>query len=141
MTSAASRVVFVDVFAHPGAQSGEIRFCHEWRLQGDPHANRGDVRVPTGAGNTPIVFQLHDHTTQNVNFRRNGQNDAPMWVSQVSCPTTACSDGQFPAQQMQSQPRVLTVMDLNTQPGTFHYALRFTSSAGDQLYDPIIING
>jgi hypothetical protein len=123
---------------------GGVEFSHEWRWQNGHPGGNGDIEVPQRKKSepaTPIHFHLRDETQPNrgLDFA-----DDPIWVLRDSCPPDGqpCGDSEIPADEIQRSNNLLKVVDLNSEPCTLHYRLRFTDREGrPEAYDPAIKNG
>ena len=133
----------VDVFART-TPAGAVEFSHQWRWNNGTPGGNGDVEVPPrkkDEDGTPIHFHLRDQTQPNrgLDFA-----DDPIWVLRDSCPPDGqpCGDPEIPADKIERTPNLLKVVDLNSEPCTLHYRLRFTDRDGrPEAYDPAIKNG
>jgi hypothetical protein len=64
------------------------------------------------------------------------------WAKPGPIPPGASSPPEIPADEIQRSNNLLKVVDLNSEPCTLHYRLRFTDRDGrPEAYDPAIKNG
>ena len=140
---AAGTPAIVDVFART-TRAGRVEFSHEWRWNNGHPGGNGDIDVPQrkkGDPGTPIHFHLRDQTQPNRGLKF---ADDPIWVLRDSCPPDGqpCCDSEIPADDIKRSNNLLKVVDLNSEPCTLHYRLRFTDRQGrPEAYDPAIKNG
>jgi len=135
--------VMVDVFAKQ--ENGKIRFTHDWRFEGGPSKGNAPIEVPEGSRDTEIRFFLRD---ADLGLQFLGTPEEAMWVEKVpdpdpgnKCPPGPGDGGQIDFRQSQSQPKLLKVLDVNSEQCDLRYGLRFQGPNGIEIYDPIIKNG
>ena len=134
------RPVMVDVFAISSA-AGKVEFSHEWRFDNGPSQGNGTIEVPKakpGDPATPIHFHLHDRTGQSLRF---DEEDA-IWVKRSQCPAESSEDPEIPRDGIDVHPKLLKIIDRNSEECELHYNLRFKDRDGHLAeYDPSIRNG
>lgn len=132
----------VDVFADPLAGGG-VHFRHEWRWHSGHAGGKGRIDIPKRAAvdpATPIHFNLRDKTGRGLKFSDDGLG--AIWVDRTGCPQSQSDDPEIPPAQIKSTPKLLKLLNENSEECTLHYRLRFTDRAGKpESYDPDIKNG
>lgn len=98
-----------------------------------------DKLIIDGPEDADITFDLADSTGLHLRFEEAGRD--AIWIGPaVGCPTgPGDGDGAFRIPN-KAGGKKLTVENIFASGSSFQYRLRFTSSAGPQDYDPIIIN-
>ena len=81
-----------------------------------------------------IRFHLKDDSGNDLEFRKAD----PIWVSAVSCPTSACSNPEVEVERVQN--KTLDIVDYNLVADVLYYTLVMDGTGGEVQLDPIIRN-
>lgn len=132
--------VEVIVRAERGGLPGTVRWgptSIRFDPPGHGHAQGNDIHIKE-RGEAEIVFHLQDSSGLQLQYRED-ESDAIWITSGTSCPNgPGNAQGEFDI--IHRQTHRLTIIDVNQNNGDYCYALRFDSSAGVQVFDPIIKN-